>query len=432
MNNFSRTYFAIALSATLAATTVYAQTNTPSNARALASNDLLGPIIREALENNPGLLAYETRYNAARQSITAAGVLPNPRIQLTHFVESIQTRTGPQRQAIMLQQPIPWLGKLDSKRDVARAQSESLWHAYSAQQFVILDQVAETALEIAYLDKAIAITEQNLHLLGQLEAIVEERVRSGGDLNSLLRLQVEIESFQDLVSRQETTREVASAKLAALIGNSLNSHSPNRNWDAPSPTTEDQIGWLSAIPQRNPQIAMLRALANSNAARERLASFANRPDFTVGLNYIRTGDASNPATTDSGKDPWALMIGVSLPIWGNANNAIELQASLEKDAVLAQIEELELRLHAQGKGWIAKLNDATRRIQRYDSKLLPLARQASEITRSSYQSGKASILDAIDSERTLLKLETEYWRAAADAWQAKWKLATLSGGLWLE
>lgn len=176
---------------------------------------------------------------------------------------------------------------------------------------------------------------------------------------------------------------------------------------------------------------MLRAIENSQEARERLSRLASRPDFSVGLNYIRTGDALNSSTPGSGTDPWAVMVGVSLPVWGKSNNAIALQASLEKEAISAQIENIELRLQGEGRSWIARLDDSQGRLERYRTKLLPLARQAQEITESSYRSGTASILDLIDTDRALLKLETEYWRAASDAWLARWKLATLSGGLWL-
>jgi outer membrane protein TolC len=125
------------------------------------------------------------------------------------------------------------------------------------------------------------------------------------------------------------------------------------------------------------------------------------------------------------------MVGVSLPIWGKANNAIGIAAALEKDAVSAQILNQERGLIGNGMSWIAKLEDSQKRIQRFETKLIPLVRQVQEITESSYQSGNASALDLIDSDRALLQQETEYWRAAADAWIARWKLATLSGGLWL-
>ena len=130
----------------------------------LTGNDIVGPFIAEALERNPGLQAFDLRYQAARESITSSRALPNPRVQLTHFVESIQTRTGPQRQAIQLQQPVPWHGKRARMQDAAQAQAESLWHAYSAQQFDIVQEISQLVLDIAYLDKAIAFTLSLIHI----------------------------------------------------------------------------------------------------------------------------------------------------------------------------------------------------------------------------------------------------------------------------
>lgn len=410
---------------------LHSQSGLEDQAQSLATQDIVGPYIAEALQNNPGLQAADNRYLAAKQSIESVGALPNPKIQLTHFVESIQTRTGPQEQALMLQQPIPWLGKLNSKRDIARSKSEALWHAYTNQQFTLVDSVSRQVLEIAFLEKAVAITNENIELLRRLESIVEDKVKAGGQLGDLLRLQVETQRFEDLAAKQDTSRTAAVATLHALVGRSSTPSFPEFDWSVPSEIQADSRQWLEAIPERSPQIAMLRSLESSQVARERLANFASKPDFSVGLNYIRTGDALSPSTPDSGKDPWALMVGVSLPIWGKANNALSIQASLEKEALNAQIKDLELKLLGEGRAWIAKLEDAQKRIRRYETSLLPLARQSQEITESAYQSGKASISDLIDSERQLLKLETEYWRAAADAWQARWKLASLTGGLWL-
>ncbi|MCH6256820.1 TolC family protein [Puniceicoccaceae bacterium K14] len=402
-----------------------------NHAQDLATKDIVGPFVAEALQSSPALKAADKRYLAAKQTIVSAGILPNPKIQITHFVESIQTRTGPQRQALTLQQPVPWLGERDSKRDAARSKSDALWHAYVAQQFTLIEKVSRQVLEVAFLDKAIGITNENIGLIRRLETIVEDKIKAGGNLSDLLKLQVEVQRFEDLAAKQETMRTVAAATLQSLLGRRSATLLPTFNWDVPDRIQGNSQQWLQAIPERSPELAILRSLENSQAARQRIARFASKPEFSVGLNYIRTGEALGTDTLGSGKDPWALMVGVSLPIWGKANNAIAMEASLQTEAVRAQIKDLELKLLAEGSGWIAKLEDAQNRIQRYQTKLLPLARQSQEIMESAYQAGNASILDLIDSERQLLNLETEYWRSAADGWRARWKLAIISGGLWL-
>ena len=410
---------------------IYSQVPDSSVPEALLQKDIVGPYILEALQNNTGILAQEKRYQAARASITSARALPNPRVQITHFVESIQTRTGPQRQGIQLQQPFPAMGTLGRRTDIARTHAEALWNAYAIQQFKLMDEVVEAVFDLAYIEKSIEITHKNIDLLQRLESIAEDRVKSGASLTDLLRLQVEIERHFDSVSKQETQRDSTGYRLESLLGRDPTGRPFILDWEAPQPLEINAQRWISYVRENSPEIAMLRSIESSQEARERLAKLANRPELSVGLNYLRTGDALNPATSGSGDDPWAIMVGVSLPVWGKANNAIGIAASLEKDAVSAQILNQERGLIGNGMSWIAKLEDSQKRIQRFETKLIPLVRQVQEITESSYQSGNASALDLIDSDRALLQQEIEYWRAAANAWIARWKLATLSGGLWL-
>lgn len=410
---------------------IYSQVPESSVPEALLQKDIAGRYILEALQNNPGILSQEKRYQAARASITTARALPNPRVQITHFVESIQTRTGPQRQGIQLQQPFPAMGTLGRRTDIARLHAEALWHAYAIQQFKLMDEVVEAVFDLAYIEKSIEITLKNIDLLQRLESIAEDRVKSGASLTDLLRIQVEIERHFDRVSKQETQRDSTGYTLESLLGKDPTGRPFTLDWEAPQPIEIETKQWISFLREHSPEVAMLRSIESSQEARERLAKLANRPEWSVGLNYLRTGDALNSATSGSGDDPWAIMVGVSLPIWGKANNAISIAAALEKDAVSAQILNQERVLIGNGMSWIAKLEDSQKRIQRFQTKLIPLVRQVQEITESSYQSGNASALDIIDSDRALLQQETVYWRAAADAWIARWKLATLSGGLWL-
>lgn len=409
------------------------QETLPDAAKTLSGADIVGPFVSQALQSNPALSAAENRYEAARASIDFAGALPNPRIQLTHFVESIQTRTGPQRQAISLQQPIPAFGSRDSRRAIAQSQSLALWHAYAVQQFELVDKLSAKVLEIAFLQKKSEITDLNIGLLTRLESIVEAKVKAGGELRDLLRIQLEKETATDRLAKQQTEIRVATNQLQSLLGQSPSDATLAIELRPPSPLTSDPSQWITTLQAAPPpQISILHQLQSSQAAKLRLANSASKPDFSIGLNYIRTGDSLNPSTPDNGQDPWAIMVGASLPIWGKANRAQSIQATLEGDAITHQIEDLNNSLAAETRSWITRLEDSQARIQRYDTSLLPLARQSREITETAYRSGTASILDLIDADRTLLSLETEYWRAAADAWQARWKLATITGGLWLD
>ena len=151
----------------------------------------------------------------------------------------------------------------------------------------------------------------------------------------------------------KTRRKTISAELDALLGRKSISQIPEIEWAAPAKVSADLNQLYASSTERNPQIAILRSLLSNQEARERLAEFASKPEVTLGLNYMRTGDAINRALEGSGKDPWALMVGISLPVWGKANRSIQLAASLQSDALFAQIEDKELHLRADVHRWIA-------------------------------------------------------------------------------
>jgi len=381
--------------------------------------------LRRANEANPSLRAFEDHYDAAMHRITRAGALPDPRIQITSFVESVQTRTGSQENLIMVAQTVPWFGKLDQQKAAASSEAEALWFMYQARQLTLARSVSVAFFEYGYLGKAIELTGENLGLLSRLEPIVEERARGGGDINALLRLRVEVEKMDDRVKSLEQKRAAQSARLDGLLARAATSVLPWPDWDAPEPTGLNSGMLVAALEENNPELAMLdRKIASAQARRE-LARLENRPDLTLGVNYIQLDAYSGSTLPDAGRDPWGVVIGIDVPIWGAKNEAVRAEALSAHSAAQYQRRDRENMLKAELSARFSSLNNANRRLKLYGKELLNLARQALENTRTSYEGGRATILEVIDSERSLLELELEYWRAATRAWQDRVIIQTL-------
>jgi outer membrane protein TolC len=153
---------------------------------------------------------------------------------------------------------------------------------------------------------------------------------------------------------------------------------------------------------------------------------ARRPDFTVGLNYIQV-DGSGIAARDAGKDPWNVSLAVSLPIWEGKDRANIRAANANRRSVDSSYLNRELALKAELSATLASFQDSARRMQRYEMTLIPLAEQALDNSRAAYESDQLSALEMIDSERSLLELKLNYWRAAANARQAVATINALIG-----
>lgn len=392
---------------------------------ALSSTTLEG-YIRQALAANPALKVSRARYQAALERIPQAASLPDPMLQVTHFVESVQTRTGPQENIFMLSQRFPWFGKLDSRQQSATAEAQALLHGYQGSQLLLARKVSLTFFEYGYLGKATEITRKNLDWLAGLEPIIEERIKGGGELNPLLRLKVEIGRVDDKLASLRRQRDVQSARLKELLALTDSSLLPWPQWAKPSRFEVDERTILAAVENNNPELLMLRQRIISTKAKQETARLESYPDVTLGINYIQIDDPEiNPMPPGAGDDPWGLTATINIPLWFGKTKAIRAEALAGRHAAEHEHQDRINGLKADLRAAMALLDDAKRRMELYGKELVGLAEQALENSQVGYESGRVSILEVIDSERSLLDLQLLSWRAAADAWQQRVILQTL-------
>ena len=394
----------------------------------------LAGYLERAQQANPDLRAYAARHEAARERIPQAAALPDPTLQITHFVESVQTRTGPQENILMLSQRLPWFGRLAGREEAASAEAEAIHYAWQARQLVVARLVGTGFYDYAYNGKAIELTTQNLALLEQLEPQVEERTRTGGNLNGLLRLRVEIGKLRDHLAALQQKRIQLSTRLAALLDLPGGESLPWPEWtpdaaisSAASAILPDAASLLAAIEVNNPELQMLRRKIDSARARAELARLEARPDFNLGVTYIQVGDpVVNPTTMDAGRDPWGVTLAVNIPVWNRRTTAARREATATQRAGESELDDRRNQLRADTLVALSALADAHRRVRLYANDLLPLARQAVANSVTGYKGGSATLLELIDSERSQLGLELEHWRAQADAAQQQIILQTLA------
>ncbi|MGB0257882.1 MAG: TolC family protein, partial [Coraliomargarita sp.] len=358
--------------------------------------------------------------------VSGAAALPDPKLQLTYFGESVETRTGPQEAIYSISQTVPWPEKLSTRKAyaVSGADVANLRYAHGLSQ--LKREVTHHYVELAYLDKAIQSTEANLRLIDDTASIVEAQVQSGASINALLRLEVEKERVGDDLDRIRQQQLEERAALAAILSMELDEL--ERVFAFPKlDLISGKASLVEQLQTSNPELNLLRQGVSSLEQRVKLSRLDRYPDFTVGLNYIQVGNEGT--APDAGTDPWALTFAVNLPIWGGKNNSVIHESMADKRAYEQQYRERALQLKAELSSLMSKRADNERRTQRYEKSLIPLAEQALENSRSAYESNQVSVLELIDSERALLDLNLNYWRAVANVLQADAAIRAVVGDL---
>jgi outer membrane protein, heavy metal efflux system len=391
----------------------------------------LDAYVRIGLEHSASLRAAFEEWRAATERAALAATLPDPRLNFVEFIEEVQTRTGPQERRIGISQGFPWPGKLQAKSAVAAHEAEALWYGVESERLRVIAAIEVAYYDYAFLARELDTTHRLIELLYGLEPVVQSRVRAGAGQSSLLKLQVEVGRLEDHLASLERRRPVLSAQLAAAM--TLKSASrqvlPMPILVEPASATIDVQQSFELAHNNNPELRAHAERMRAARKSEDLLAFQRRPEFSVGIDYIQTGDALNPATPGSGDDPVSVGFSMTLPIWSSSYTAADRQARAQFQAASQRFTAAETRIQANLEEQAYQVEDAARRIALYRDALIPRATEALDLTLASYRTGAASVLDLIDSERALLEFELSFWRACRESLQSQARLKALIGGV---
>jgi outer membrane protein TolC len=379
-----------------------------------------------ALVENPELKQAEAEWQALLEKVRRVSALPDPNLAVTAFLESVETRVGPQEAVLAFTQKLPWFGKLSGAGQAALEEAlEKAWEWRSLQRSIVLE-VKKSYYDLMYLAEALQITEEDLATLRRYEEIALTRYATGkGIQQNVVKVQSEVTRLAErkiILGRQ---RDVAQRRLARLSGR---------------PRAEVAVG---AEAQQLPAVAVsledlyrrvqmgreeLQARLHALRARQedvRLARKEYWPDLTLGFNYIIVGDRKDPAgilnpPEDDGKDSIGILASINLPIWYHKVRAgvdearlKEMQAraayARQQDSVLFEVQDAYIRLESLTEQW-----------RLYEETLIPQAEQSRDSSEAAYKTGRLTFLELLDSERFLLnvrygyaKVKSEYLEALA-------------------
>jgi len=388
----------------------------------------LQEILAEAALNNPGLKAAFHQWKAALERIPQVRALPNPQLTFAYFIREIETRVGPQQQKIGIMQMFPWFGKLKLKGNAALEAANAEKQNYETVKLALFYRVKEVYYDYYYAMRTISVLEENVRLMEYLEEVIRAKyTTAAASYSNLVRVQVELDKLLDRLKTAKERLRPLVAHLNAVLDRPLDTPLPPPKEipaDAPELSIEQLAGLLK---EHNPALKAIDSTAAKAQIGIKLAKKNSYPDFSLGVDYMLTGKAAMPGVLDSGKDPIAAMISLQLPIWSKKNKASVKEAEAMYSDVLNRRKESENNLLTRLETVFFQYGDAERKIRLYSDSLLPRARQALEVTRSSFGSGEADFMDFIDSQRILLAFELELEQAKTNRAQRLAELEMLIG-----
>jgi outer membrane protein TolC len=375
----------------------------------------LSAYLEQALTGNDSLRAARARLRAATAKTRHSGTLPDPKLTVQYYLQPIETRTGPQQASIGITQATPWFGKLSLLRNLADHEAAIAGADVAVTELEVARQVKQAYIEYCFLGKSQQIVADNLELLRYLEGVARDRYTGGkATYFDVLKIQIELTQIQDKGRNLEDKAHSLRVRINNLLGvdSELARPVPEYLPDVVLPKKEKSIFALALENAPSLQAAQERIV--QARTEKKLAEKAFYPDFNFSLKTILTGSAEYGDPPDSGDDPIIAGVTMNLPIFRERRHAkmteqkadIRAAASLEQNQKRLIENRIEQALYAY--------RDAERRLALYRDELRPKTEQMLEVAVSGFQSGKNSVLEIIDAEKSLLTFELAVAHALAD------------------
>jgi multidrug efflux pump subunit AcrA (membrane-fusion protein) len=228
----------------------------------LTERSTLDDYLRYAALNNAELEAAFNRWKAELEKVPQVRALPDPRFSYGYFIQSVETRTGPQHQRFELAQTFPWLGKLRLRGEAALAAADAAQQQYEAAKLRLFYRVKDAFYEYCYLGRAIAVARENLELLRQVEKVARTKYEAGTALYAdVLKAQAELDKLDDQLHSLRDLRGPILAKLNAALNRPFNAALP---WPKSVPVVKmavDETQLVATLAQSNPELRGLEAVA---------------------------------------------------------------------------------------------------------------------------------------------------------------------------
>jgi outer membrane protein TolC len=384
-------------------------------------------LVNEALRNNPEILAYRARIDAARQRIPQAKSLPDPMLMFGYQNEGFDRYTyGEELGAQWMfgaSQQFLFPGKRALKGEMAERDAESLEAMLELLKLRTASRVKELYLDLFLAYKNIDLLKSREDLFARIEDLALARYSTGKAMQQEV-LMAQTEKYMLLEKEAMFRQKIESleAMLRATIGREGGAtlgRPGDPSYQLFLYNAEEAVQMALS---HSPEIKSRNKMIEAADAKVRMARKEFFPDFSVNAGYYnRRGDF---------KDMWSLTSTFNIPVYYKSKQE---PALLEAKAGLAQakqeLEAAKLMIAAAIKDNISMIKSADKLMDLYKSGLIPKNTQDVESALSGYATGRTEAIVVLSRLKTLLEYENQYWTQFTEREKAVARIHAIAEGL---
>ncbi|MCS6951785.1 MAG: TolC family protein [Bryobacterales bacterium] len=368
---------------------------------------LLRPLIREALRNNPEILAAQKRYEAVRQRPDRDSSLPEPVVSLGYASSGnplplaglgVQPTSNV---GFLISQDFPFPGKRKLRGDIAFKEAEAAFQDYRAAQLSVLSRLKQAYHRLHHSYEAIAVMERSRELLRQLLRAAEARYAVGRAAQTdLFQTHTRISILETRIEKMEQEKRRAEAEINWLLARPPDAPLPRPGAILPGELRVQLDELYARAREHSPLLARQEKRIQRAELALNLARKDYYPDYAVSAGYFNMGRMP---------DMYQVRVDFKLPayFWRKQRAEVAEQAhGLSEERRSFQALDQTIRFQIRENYLMAQTS--YRLMRSYADEVIPQASLALESSLASYETGAGDFLTVLSNFTTVFESEEKY------------------------
>jgi outer membrane protein TolC len=379
------------------------------------------------VSQNKELKDIHFRWRAAIESAVPAGSLPDPVVTFGWFVDEVETRVGSQEWKVGFTQKFPSKAKRSARHQLTLIKAEALLQSWYHRRNTLRNELQDLLREYEFIEESLTTASDSLTLLKNLKESAMAAYRSGKiQQTDIIDLTLAISQGQFKIDSLQRQRIPFTRKLEELCGEQFPTPIPFLQLPKLPNNLAGSNKLEGAVLSYNRQLLGLKNSEAESGQSFRVSELDDRPDLTMGLEYISTSNAAMAGVKDSGKDPVIAKFSWNIPLNKKKYRTARESARLKMAADKERRAQMERALKAELSTSCFLFTDAQKREELYRTSLIPGARQALEVSRTSFITGQVPFSDVIEDEKRYLEFQLSALRAKKEMALAYNRLQSLT------
>lgn len=373
-------------------------------------------LARLAILHHPSVSAARHRAERLAAKVPQERSLPDPIAEVAAG-SMAETAAGRTDAMAGVKQKFPFPGKRREAAAAADSEAAAALAEVRVLELKLTEQVHASWWDLYLAEQTVTLTRESRSLLHAARDAVDSRVSAGQATQAdQLRISNELTMIDRDLAEASQLGKTARARLNSLLNRPAGARLPAaRHATIPSAGALDSL--LARAQDRHPEVAAAEQRANAFRHRLKRAELEKYPDLTAGITGASVS-SSGLSPVANGRDQVYATIGVNIPLWQEPRKAMLREAR-------AGIAETEAMLAATRSDLRYRVEDAWFRAQTardvgtlFETRLIPDARQAYDVTVTGYTAGTSSFTDLVESWRGLLAYRLQLARNRAQLGKA--------------